>query len=752
MLKISDFFHLPQLDPYVKQMIAAPSGMILIAGLDARPEQGEQGAAFLPSGRSAIAGILLHEILLAHPYARAVVVSTDRSAAHVSRPLRPRVDLEWAESNEQRPERLAEAIRRRPGLLVIDHLDAASAPLALQAACQGLRVLAQMDTLLTGSQVARQLIEQGASAQDLSGLDWVLGVQRLPVLCPHCKHPFSPQEDLLAALRGRHPALANVLDEAAPLLLQQAAGCERCRFTGRLGDLAVFDVFHAAGLENARRLEAASQLTTQEYLLRLIAQGYFPPGDLLELETNQLRRTYTLLAASEQAYRKTHVALHRKLAELEASNRVLLQRTETLISLQELAQALIDSTGLEELAARLCRRASELCGAGYIALYYQRGGQAEILALRGWPETWLHTRLDIGAVDAVFQSAGQYLAWPPGILPQSELERRKIELQAGVRLVLQAQEQKVGWMIVQSERKKGQGFTPGQLALLQAFANQAAIALQRAGLVEDLKAKIAQLEAAQVELLQKERLEHELQLARQVQQSILPRSFPQVAGFAFAARNEPARQVGGDFYDIFRLDDEHLGVVIADVSDKGMPAALYMTLTRSLLLAEARRERLPRPTLLNVNRLLLELGESRTFVSLFYGILHVPTGRFTYARAGHDRPLLLRRDQVQTLGGSGAVLGVLENDELRLSEEQVDLLPGDRLVLYTDGLTDSRDAAGAGYGLERLKQLLARCAPMPAEALCDAVFAGLQQHQGLADQYDDMTLLVIELKNQQGPL
>ncbi len=298
-------------------------------------------------------------------------------------------------------------------------------------------------------------------------------------------------------------------------------------------------------------------------------------------------------------------------------------------------------------------------------------------------------------------------------------------------------------MIVQSTQKNA--FNQGEIALLQTFANQAALAIQRAGLVEELRAKIDQLEAAQIELVKKERLERELELSRQVQQSMLPHSFPQLTGFAFAVRNDPARQVGGDFYDIFSLDEDHFGVVIADVADKGMPAALYMALTRSLLLAEARRTLSPRETLLNVNRLLLELGDLSSFVSVFYGVITRSTGRLVYVRAGHERPFLVRNSHAQLLKGSGAVLGILDEEQLNLSEESLDLISGDRLVLYTDGLTDVADTQGHFSGAARLEELLQAQAGQSAAEICAAVFQYLAAFQGQAEQFDDMTLLVLEV-------
>jgi sigma-B regulation protein RsbU (phosphoserine phosphatase) len=228
-----------------------------------------------------------------------------------------------------------------------------------------------------------------------------------------------------------------------------------------------------------------------------------------------------------------------------------------------------------------------------------------------------------------------------------------------------------------------------------------------------------------------------------VQQSVLPVSFPNIPGYTFAALNQPARQVGGDLYFVIDLDENHFGITIADVSDKGMPAALYMALTRSLLLAEAHRSHSPLQVLESVNRLLLELGEPSRFVSVFYGVVEKSSRHLLFTRAGHDRPLLVRDQQILTLQGSGAVLGVLENDEINLSEESILLEPGDRLILYTDGLTDVLDPAGNFFGLERLEKLLAPFGNRPPEDICRLVFQNLVAYQQNSEQFDDMSILTV---------
>ena len=145
----------------------------------------------------------------------------------------------------------------------------------------------------------------------------------------------------------------------------------------------------------------------------------------------------------------------------------------------------------------------------------------------------------------------------------------------------------------------------------------------------------------------------------------------------------------------------------------------------------------------NVNRLLLELGEQGMFVSVFYAVLDTASGRLTYARAGHDYPLLLRDGAAEPLRGTGTLLGILEDVELGLSEEQVLLQPGDRLVLYTDGLTDVTNGQGELLGLEELTRLVLQHAALPAEAMCHAIEHDLDAYRGGAEQADDMTLLLV---------
>ena len=793
MLKLSDFYHLPQLNSWIDQLINDQSGLAVIAGIESSGNEqpvwtddesvqdspmlpSRPGDGLLPSGLSTLFGILIQAILSADPLSQAIFISKDKDLARVPRQLKRRVQLYLVDDLLTYDRQTDYAVNSHPALLVYDRITPESVLAIFRAAEKGLKVITTIDTAQRGSGVIRQLLDLNISPAHFGCLHWILTMQRLPTLCKNCRQPHTPRALHFDALLQRFPNLASIIQNE---ILAPSSGtgsqpdlrrgvkfyipgsCPTCHQSGRSGDVATFDVFHLdhqsslpeAAFDIETFLGQPSQLSLEEYVLRLAVDGKISLRDLLWLETDLLRRTYSRLIYSERALSGATATLNRKLFELEATNRVLLQRTEVLISLEDLGQALIASVSLSELGNRVCRRAGELCGADRAILYFVRsnekpGDRVAVLAVRGWEGSDVQILVAGEQVlgKSLDKKVSQFKNIPPGIIPRPEFlpnEGPNKQIQSGLRVPLLAQDQVVGVMIVQSTQKGF--FTPGETALLQTFANQAALAIQRAGLVDELRAKINQLELAQAELVKKERMEHELELARQVQQSLLPTSFPSFKGFSLAVHSESARQVGGDFYDVIRLDDDHFGIVVADVADKGMPAALYMALSRSLLLAEAHRQLSPKDALLNVNRLLLELGELNGFVSIFYGVIDRHVRRMRYVRAGHERPLLLRAGENYLLPGDGTVLGILDEESLRLSEEEITLQPGDRLVLYSDGLSDVIGSNGHFFGAERLKVLLSSLKQSSADEICDQVFNALQDFRGQEDQFDDMTLMVLEV-------
>lgn len=255
-----------------------------------------------------------------------------------------------------------------------------------------------------------------------------------------------------------------------------------------------------------------------------------------------------------------------------------------------------------------------------------------------------------------------------------------------------------------------------------------------------------ELKEAQTQLIEKERLERELQVAADIQLSILPDVLPDTEEFGFGARILPARQVGGDFYDIFELKDHRLGVLIGDVADKGVPSALFMARAHALIMAEADIGVTPAEVMNLVNTHITKLQKSTQFVTVLYGILDLKTREFSYARAGHEPPLIMHADgSVERMPHSpGMAIGLWE--PVTLDEKTVKLSSGDTLILYTDGMTDCRNPKGESFGLERIKSKLSEFPKQNAQQICNTLLETLQTYQDGSKQDDDVTLVAVKAK------
>jgi sigma-B regulation protein RsbU (phosphoserine phosphatase) len=262
-----------------------------------------------------------------------------------------------------------------------------------------------------------------------------------------------------------------------------------------------------------------------------------------------------------------------------------------------------------------------------------------------------------------------------------------------------------------------------------------------------LQTAFDELKEAQAQLIEKERLERELQVAAEIQLSILPDELPQLPDFGFGARILPARQVGGDFYDVFLLKDDQVGVVIGDVADKGVPSALFMARAHALIMAEADIGLTAGEVLRVVNRHITRLQKSTQFVTVLYGILNLKTRVFNFARAGHEPPLLLNPDGsvVRLSHKPGMALGLWET--ITLDEATVTLPPGSTLLLFTDGMTDCRDPKGEPFGLDRIKTTLGGLLNVDAQKGCDNLLETLLKYQNGSKQDDDVTLVTIQAIN-----
>ena len=238
-------------------------------------------------------------------------------------------------------------------------------------------------------------------------------------------------------------------------------------------------------------------------------------------------------------------------------------------------------------------------------------------------------------------------------------------------------------------------------------------------------------------------LQNELEVASSTQQSILPKTFPKSDEYQVFANMEPARNVGGDFYDVIRLESGKVGLAIADVSDKGVPAALFMMSSRTLLKGAAIGLGDPGDALHEVNELLYEENETMMFVTVLYSIFDPASGMFTYSNGGHDAPVLVRAGggaELLSLTG-GVALGVAP--DINFPSQTIQLDPGDTIVLYTDGVTEAMNGDGDQFGVDRIQEVFETNPPTDSEQATHALFEAVREFVGDTPQSDDITCLVL---------
>lgn len=268
-------------------------------------------------------------------------------------------------------------------------------------------------------------------------------------------------------------------------------------------------------------------------------------------------------------------------------------------------------------------------------------------------------------------------------------------------------------------------------------------------MMEDINSYVVNLARMTAE---KERIGAELNVATQIQADMLPRifpAFPERTEFDIFASMNPAKEVGGDFYDFFLVDENHLAIVIADVSGKGVPAALFMVIAKTLIKNHAQLGECPADVFTNVNEQLCEGNEAGLFVTGWMGILDLTTGQFIYVNAGHNPPLLMRSGEnfEYLKSRAGFVLAGMEG--IRYRQAELTLLPGDRLYLYTDGVTEATDIHAELYGEDRLQNALNQYKTLPIQEMCSGIKSSVYEFFGEADQFDDITMLAIEFKGKE---
>lgn len=287
----------------------------------------------------------------------------------------------------------------------------------------------------------------------------------------------------------------------------------------------------------------------------------------------------------------------------------------------------------------------------------------------------------------------------------------------------------IGAVYVDTAMKAG-AFNPNDMALLKAVTGIAARAIENARLY--------------LVAVEKGRLEHELHMAHEIQRGLLPHQLPDMSGFELAPHWESAREVAGDFYDAFALNDGFMGAVIADVSDKGAPAALFMAVARTLIRSHAHAGLSPFETISRANDLLIDDAEdSGMFVTIFYSLFR-EDGYTVSINGGHNPPAYYHKKtkSVEYLPQGGRALGWFPNNPLKETEFQME--SGDVIVYYTDGLTEAENPQGDYYGEDRLAAALTKVANLPAEQIKEFILHDVDTFCAGQPPFDDLTMIVVK--------
>jgi len=320
----------------------------------------------------------------------------------------------------------------------------------------------------------------------------------------------------------------------------------------------------------------------------------------------------------------------------------------------------------------------------------------------------------------------------PVIVPDVEKDPRYIEARHETKSEIVApiitDQRTIGVFNLESDRVNT--YDSEDLNLLTAFASHCAVAIERTRLHE--------------EILIKKKLEEELLIARKIQESFLPPKDPVLTGLDISGINIPSEQVGGDYYDFIPIIEDQIGIVIGDVSGKGIPAALIMASFRASLKAEIRNNYAIGTIFFKVNNLLYESIERENYVTAVYGVLNIKNRVFTFSNAGHNPPILRRKEgTIEYLTEGGVALGILQNHDYK--EMVLGLNPGDLILFYTDGVTEDKNKAGEEFGTKRLEEILLENYALKARQIQDKIYQEIKDFTENKPGQDDFTMIVIKV-------
>ena len=410
--------------------------------------------------------------------------------------------------------------------------------------------------------------------------------------------------------------------------------------------------------------------------------------------------------------------------ELEHSNAELDKRVSELQTLHEAGKAMGAILGLNPLSDIITDVAAGITGvdSSLVLLFDKDSGELSPLGAKGIDEATAKKVIKMAFKEFsedFIENGDQLIVNPRGKGPKTVMF-----------VPLRVKDETLGLLNLNQHSHKRE-FTSNDLRLISTFANQAALAIKSSFLYKEME--------------NKNRLEQDLQAAYTIQQSLLPQSLPQVKGITFGGISQPAREVGGDFYDFIEVDSKHLGVVIGDVAGKSIPASLLLAMARSLIRAESRRHKSPKEVISRVNDLISRDVTSERFVTVLYLVLEKSSKKLKFSLGGHV-PLLLYRKGSKTVESKdldGIPTGLVEGSPYQ--EMDLTLEDGDVVVLYTDGAIEALNRDKEQFGIENLVAALKKYASGSGEEIAKGIYSEVESFTSGTEQFDDITIVTLKV-------
>lgn len=408
------------------------------------------------------------------------------------------------------------------------------------------------------------------------------------------------------------------------------------------------------------------------------------------------------------------------------------KKTLEMETLLEVEKSLSSSLNLNELLELILDSLLKVVKYDAVAIFLidKKKQEIEHIKTRGFdPALEPDLQLKIGQGLAGWAAKTQKSLIVPDVKKDPRYIEARVETKSEMVVPILSQNKIIGVFNLESDKLNAYG--EDDLELLEAFASLAAISLERARQHE--------------EILEKRKLQEELSIAQRIQQSFLPKEKPQLPGFDVSGINIPSEEVGGDYYDFIPIIENQIGVVIGDVSGKGIPAALIMASFRASLIAEIRNNYAIRSIMFKVNNLLFESTDPDIYVTAVYGVLDTKNRIFTLSNAGHNAPILRHAEgKLEYLTEGGMALGMFENS--KYEERPVKLNPGDIIVFYTDGVTEAKNEKEEEFGTKKLKQVIEDSRQLSAIQIQENVYRAVKEFRGDLSGWDDLTIIVIKVR------